>query len=204
MRVTDAQWRDASQGKLRSCFWTWLNELIAWWDLRWGAQENKNNIQGMASRRCKLAALTQLKQHPALPSQAARVSLISLMPFVLIRRALQVPLLQTGELHQHVPPGGQRHAVRGRPGHDLRADLHQQRRRWPTGNQIYFSTDPVLWRNSICWASDNPSCCQFKQTAPLFYVGASSNTTFSVVDLLEVLLGHKTWEWVQGAKGWKW
>lgn len=187
------KWRDVFQGKLQSCFRTWLNELIVWGVLRWGALKNKNNIQGMASHRCKLAALTQLNQTPALPSQAARVSFISLMPFVfLIRRALQVPLLQTGELHQHVPPGGQRHAVRGRPGHDLRTDLHQQRRRRPTGNQIYFSTDSTLWRNSICWASDNHSCCQFKQTAPLFYVGATSNTTsFSVVHLLEVLFGHE-------------
>lgn len=39
----------------------------------------------MASHRCKLAALTQLHQHPALPSQAARVSLISLMPVVFFK-----------------------------------------------------------------------------------------------------------------------
>lgn len=57
-------------------------------------------------------------------SKALVCQLISLIHYVMIHRDLQVPLQQTGELHQHVPPGRERHAVCGRPGDDLCVDVH--------------------------------------------------------------------------------
>lgn len=66
---------------------------------------------------------------------------------VIVPRALQVPLPQAGELHQHVPSGGKRHHVCGRSGRRLRADVHQQRRPRPTGALFDFSVScRCLWR----------------------------------------------------------
>lgn len=71
------------------------------------------------------------------PSDALVCQLISVICFVTIHRAIQVPLQQTRELHQHVPPGRERHVVCGRPGNGIRVDVHQQRGPRPAGT-LYF------------------------------------------------------------------
>lgn len=79
-----------------------------------------------------------LRQHPGHVSAEAGKTGPAHLASITLRvvvspRVLPVPLPQAGELHQHVPPGGQRHHVRGRPGRGLRAGLQQQRSPRPPG-----------------------------------------------------------------------
>lgn len=55
-------------------------------------------------------------------------------------RALQVPLQQAWELHQHVPRRREWHTVCGRSGHDLRADVHRQRGSRPPGIHRFYTS----------------------------------------------------------------